>query len=134
MAPYSKKTPSILRSIFESQLFQMGLLVAIGAMGWQVYDRYTVERTTADRRMHAEAEYDQLLEQRDHLAEQVENLYDDFGIESEIRRNFDVARDGEEIVVIVENDFRSVPARPGPVVPDRSQTKPEVIRWYEFWR
>ena len=134
MPAYSKKQPSLFQKILGSRLFQVVLLILIGAMGWQVYDRYVVERSAAERRTQTESEYQQLLEQRTQLAEQVDDLYDEFGIESEIRRNFDVAKEGEQIVVILEDDLLATPERTGPQVPEPATPEPEPKRWYQLWR
>ena len=130
--PYRKNEPSLLQTILASHWTQAVLLLLIAGMGWQVYDRFTIERSVAERRADTEVELQNLQAQRAELAEQVENMQDDFGIETEIRQNFDVAREGEQIVIILDDDLDSVPEREGPSIDD--DTENSKARWYEFWQ
>jgi len=58
----------------------------------------------ADRRAKSEAELERETDRRSELEKKVEKLNSEQGIESEIRKNFDVAREGETVVVLVEED------------------------------
>lgn len=69
-----------------------------------VYDRYVIEREMAKRRTEKESELKELQERRSGLKKQVEYLSRDEGVEAEIRRHFDVAKEGEQVVVLVENE------------------------------
>lgn len=90
-----------------------------------VYERYTIEREMAARRAVSEAEVAALEERKAALEERVEYLSNERGIEAEMRRNFDVARPGEEVVIILDADSTTVePLDPPPPPP-----KP----WYQFW-
>lgn len=129
---YHKKTESLVSKILRSRIVQFFLLILITAMGWQVYERYKVERTAAEKRQHAEAEFQTLQTHRDQLAAEVGNLHDNLGIEGEIRRNFDVAREGEEIVIILDNDLHTTPERVGPTAPEPI-APPARRPWYYFW-
>ncbi len=129
---YRKNEPSLLQVALASHWTQAALVVLIALMGWQVYDRYTIERSVAERRASTEAEYADMHAQRAELAQQVENMQDDFGIEAEIRQNFDVAREGEQIVIILDDDLEEVPERDGPTPEEDTADTPAP--WYEFWR
>jgi len=99
----------------------------------QVYEQYQTTVQTGERRDTAEAEHEKLEQQQTALAEQVADLQDEYGIEAEIRRNFDVAREGEEVVIILEDSLTAVPSR------DRAATSTFVTPatssrpWYRFW-
>jgi len=91
-----------------------------------VYERYTIEREMAERRLAAEAEVAALQVRKEALAERVQYLSHERGIEAEMRRNFDVAKPGEEVVIILDNETIESPVRPAVEVPsDRP--------WYQFW-
>jgi len=80
-----------------------------------VHDRYVVERDMAERRAKTEAELERENNRLNELQKKVEKLNTEQGIESEIRKNFDVAREGETVVVLVEEDPSMVePLSPSP--------------------
>jgi len=68
-----------------------------------------------------------LRSQKDALQEQVDYLSNERGIEAEMRRQFDVALEGEQVVVIVEPEA-------GPEIQPMSTSTEEEAAWYEFWR
>lgn len=80
------------------------------------------------RRTDAQRDLDELKNQKTGLEKQVQYLSDDRGIEAEMRRQFDVALNNEQVVVIVEPE----------VDEDKSTTSAQQIieapAWYEFWR
>ena len=72
-----------------------------------VFERYQVEREMAAKREEKEAELKDLEARANVLNERVEHLLDDRGIEEELRSRFDVAKEGEQVVVIVEDESAS---------------------------
>ena len=103
-------------------------------MAWQVAERYQVERMVAERRAQTEAEYQALLDHRDTLQTQVSSLQDTLGVETEIRRNFDVAKEGEQIVIILEPELQATPQRTRPIIPSVEPLTDTERKWYQFWR
>ncbi len=100
------------------------LVVITGFLAVSVFERYQVEREMSARRITAEAEYQALLEREASLKEQVEYLSGERGIEEEIRKHFDVAREGEQVIILLGEDE-----------PSASEISPEPTRkkWYQFW-
>jgi cell division protein FtsB len=80
------------------------------------------------RRASAERELDELKAHKESLEGQVQYLKDDRGIEAEMRRQFDVALDNEQVVVIVEPETDETNST------DPTYKKIEEPAWYEFWR
>jgi len=68
-----------------------------------------------------------LRSQKDSLQEQVEYLSNERGIEAEMRRQFDVALEGEQVVVIVEPEA-------GLDIQPLATSTPEETAWYQFWQ
>ncbi|MFT5849850.1 MAG: cell division protein FtsB [Patiriisocius sp.] len=101
------------------------LLIIVVALGVSVFERYTVEREMSDRREHSEAELDRLDDRKVQLENRVEYLEGERGIEEEIRKNFDVAREGEQVIILVGEDEQEIQ-----IV---SAAIPEAP-WYLFWR
>ena len=58
----------------------------------------------AERRQEKEKELQELKERKAVLEEKVEYLSDDSGIEAEVRKHFDVAKAGEQVVILLENE------------------------------
>lgn len=103
------------------------LIAACGLVGWSVVERFAVEREMAARRAVVEAEYAALKERHAELQEDVEYLTDERSLEAEIRKHFDVAREGESVVVISgEPVDLALESTATSTVPNSS--------WWQFWR
>lgn len=117
-----------IRTILNSPITQ-GVIITLAIMvAWSAYTRYDVAMEVAARRVVAEEQVAALQARKEALAEQVEYLSSERGIEAEMRRQFDVALPGEEVVVIVE-DHEEVE-----FLPLASTTVEEKRKWYQFWR
>lgn len=93
-----------LRTIFNSRITQVGLVFVFGFLALNAFERYTVTATMAERRDTVEQTAAALQARRDALEAEVQYLQDERGIEAEMRRQFDVALPGEEVVVILEDE------------------------------
>lgn len=94
-----------------------------------VYDRFSIEREMSKRREEAEDRVYELSERKKQIEDKVEYLGSDRGMEAEMRRNFDVAQPGEQVVIILDaekDDSNIAPLNPLP--------KPDTPPWYMFWR
>lgn len=118
-----------LRSVINSPYTQGVILVLALMVGWSAYVRYDIAMEMKDRRIQAEQQAAALQARKDALEEEVQYLSNERGIEAEMRRQFDVALEGEQVVVIVEDE------NDGPIVePLSTSTKLEEPKWYQFWR
>ena len=93
-----------LRAIMNSRITQGVLVVVACFMLWNVLERYTIASSMSERREVVEQEAAALQARKDSLEAEVQYLRDDRGIEAEMRRQFDIALPGEEVVVILEDD------------------------------
>lgn len=117
-------------SIWRARAVQGGFLLLALYVAVSAYDRYTVAAEMSDRRAAAEAEVVQLQERKAELAAEVSYLSHERGIEAEMRRQFDVAREGEHVVIILDDEE---PAEaPAPVRAAGTTTVP-ARPWYQFW-
>lgn len=106
------------------------LVLLAGACIWlaiSVFERYTIEREMAARRAVAEADVAALEARKSALEERVQYLSHERGIEAEMRRNFDIAKPGEEVVIILDNSEEP----PSDLTPPL--TAPTPRPWYKFW-
>ncbi len=82
-----------------------GVLLALCVgLSLSVYDRYVIEREVSGRLSEKEMEREEVTNRKASLEEKVEYLNGEQGVEAEIRKHFDVAKEGEQVVVLVEND------------------------------
>lgn len=105
-------------------LFFLGVLILM--MGISVFQRFGVERDMYARRIEAETARQEAAERKMELEEKVEYLEGERGIEEEIRKHFDVAREGEQVVILMGETEPE---------PEAAEPEPEQKRkWYQFWR
>ncbi len=83
---------------FIGAIFLIGILIANSA-----YNRYTVEREMAVKRDSKLQELEELRVRAAALESNIEHLENDRGIEEELRSRFDVVKEGEQVVVILED-------------------------------
>ncbi len=117
------------RTIVNSPYTQ-GVILALALwVGWSAFVRYEIAMEMLDRREQAELQASALEARKQALEERVKYLSNERGIEAEMRRQFDVALDGEQVIVIVEDESKE------PVVsPLSSSSIEEENKWYQFWR
>lgn len=122
---YQKRT---WRTIFHSPIaLAIAIIICLVMIG-VVYDRYAIEREMIGKRVEVEAKLQALELRKAELEAKVQYLSNDRGIEAEMRRNFDVARPGEQVVVILDNDASTTIVDPLP------KMRVEEPPWYVFWR
>mgnify|MGYP000904604994 CR=1 FL=1 len=119
---YQKRS---LRGWLHSPAVLIILGVIILFMMSVVYQRYTIEQEMVERREEAEAHLKELESRRADLEKKVEYLSNERGIEAEMRRNFDVARPGEQVVIILDEEKK-------PEIEPLPKTTEEEP-WYKFW-
>lgn len=115
------------RAITESRITWVILLILAALVFVSAYDRYQIARDMAERRAEVESEIKELEERKIDLESEVRYLSNDRGIEAEARRQFDIAREGEQVVIIVDSNESNIE-------PLATTTAAEPKRaWYRFW-
>lgn len=118
------------RTIINSPFTQGVILMLALWVGWSAYVRYDIAMEMVERREQAELQATALEARKHELEERVKYLSNERGIEAEMRRQFDVALEGEQVVVIVEKESTEPE-----VMPLSSSTSKEgEYKWYQFWR
>lgn len=112
------------RKVINSKLMQGLLFVVATFVVWNAFERYTVADEMEGRLESLTQTAAALQARKDALESEVHYLQDDRGIEAEMRRQFDVALPGEEVVVIIDKD-------PLPEVLPLATTTQET--WWPFW-
>lgn len=93
-----------LKKVFTSRAIHVVLLIVCIAVGWSAYGRYKITQEMAQGRARAEAEVVELQKRKAELEERVNYITNERGIEAEMRRQFDIARDGEQVVIILDKE------------------------------
>ncbi len=88
------------------------ILIVTLLLSYSVYGRYTVARDMQDKLEAKRASLEELKGRASVLESKVEYLEDERGIEEELRNRFDVAREGEQVIILLDAD--------------RGQKKPDV--------
>jgi len=114
-----------MRTVFGSRVTQGVLLLAAFFVLLSAYNRYLIAREMADRREAVESEISALESRRASMEAEVKYLSNERGIEAEMRRQFDIARDGEQVVIILEDE--AVVNTPPPAATTTKRA------WYKFW-
>lgn len=92
-----------LRKVFTSRAIHIVLLMVCMATAWSAFGRYQIAHEMAEKRARAEKELVELEARKAALEERVNYITNERGIEAEMRRQFDIARDGEQVVIILDN-------------------------------
>lgn len=116
-----------LRSLLAVPLVRIVLVLIFFFIAYSAFVRYQIAAEMAERREVAEVEVAELREQKERLEEEVEYLRNERGIEAEMRRQFDIALPGEEVVVLLPDESAAAPTS-APAV------EAEAGPWYQFWR
>lgn len=103
------------------------LLVVVALLSMAVYKRFTVAQEMTSRRKEADEQKQLLIERKNELQNRVQYLSGDRGTEEEIRKDFNVAKDGEKVIILVGDDTQNTASSATATPPVR--TKP----WYQFW-
>ena len=117
--------------VLHSRITLLVLLVASIAISFAVYDRYVIEREMAERRQVKEMQLHSMEEKRDELKERVEYLKGEQGIESEIRKYFDVALEGEKVVVLIDDNEEETLDNPtNKVIVEEKSWWQRLLSWF----
>ncbi len=117
-----------LRTAFESPITWSVVMIITGLMTVSAFNRYQIAYDMEVRREEAQKEVEKLKERKEELEVEVEYLSNERGIEAEIRRQYDVAKDGEQIVIMIED------AGEGDKVKATSSADLDIEKpWYQFW-
>ena len=119
---YKKRT---LLSWLHSPLALGFLSIILLFMMSVVYQRYMIEQDMVARREEAATQLKGLEDRRAELEKKVEYLSNERGVEAEMRRNFDVARPGEQVVIILDSEKKADIEPLTPIEIDKP--------WYKFW-
>jgi cell division protein FtsB len=91
-----------IRSILYSKWLIGGIFLISSLLSVSVYHRYTVAHDMKEKLEHKKAELQELEQRATVLETKVEYLDDERGVEEELRNRFDVVKEGEQMVVLID--------------------------------
>lgn len=91
-----------MRNLVYSKIVLFFLLLIIFFLSYSVWGVYQKERDTQVKKSQRAQVLTEIRERERELAEEMERLNTERGVEEEIRSKFDVARTGEKVLVIVD--------------------------------
>ncbi len=92
-----------IRRVVYSKFFIGSIFLLTLFIGRSVYERITIEREMAEKLNERTEELSTLEQRTELLNSKVEHLKNDRGIEEELRTRFDVVREGEQVVIIIDD-------------------------------
>lgn len=93
-----------IRSILYSKVSVTVLLLISFFVGMSAYERYAVEREMAAKLEEKRQKLESLQLRATALEADVAHLQNERGIEEELRGRFDVVKEGEQVVIIIDDE------------------------------
>lgn len=114
-----RKKRAFKRRLYSKLVLIVLLLIFIFVLrgAWDIFQKSQVSKEKLER---TQAEFEQVEAKRVNLEADLERLKTETGIEAEIRSKFDVAREGERVIVLIEGDEATTTA----------EQKPEGLRGF----
>ena len=91
-----------IRAILYSKATIVVLAVIVFFLSASTYERFTIEREMAARLDDKRQELNVLKNRLDVLGSNVEHLKNERGVEEELRSRFDAIKEGEQVVIIID--------------------------------
>lgn len=119
-----------LKSWIYSKPTAVLVLIAAVLLSFSVHERYVAERETARKSAERIEELRQLEERASVLDSEVRRLKSERGIEAEIRDRFEVAKKGEQVVIIVGDDEIGTNSEPAAETVEDGES---FFDMFKFW-
>ena len=122
-----------IRSILYSKIVVGLLFMGAALLSVSVYNRYTVAEDMKAKLDARYTELEQLKSRAAVLESKVQYLEDERGIEEELRNRFDVAKEGEQVIILVDEknkDQERDRSMPNTATPDEPES---VFHFLKFW-
>ncbi len=100
-----------LRRILFSKISLLLLLVLVVVFVRGTWGVYQKARFAKENRLQAEQELNELEQRASSLRTEMQRLETERGLEEEIRHSFDVGRDGEHLIILVDAPEQEAAAR-----------------------
>jgi cell division protein FtsB len=120
-----------LRGILFSRPVAVFLFLLALVLSWSAYGRFVAEQETRAKRLGKATELVGLKARAAIIEAKVKHLESDQGVERALREEFDVAKQGEEVIVVVDGQATSGQATDNPILP--LPHEPSLFERLKFW-
>lgn len=100
------------RRLLLKRVFLILLLIILVFLGEVVYTLYQKERITREKRIEAEQNLAELVAREKDLRTDLAHLRSASGFEAELRQQFEMGKEGEGVIVIVDKEAELPPPPP----------------------
>lgn len=125
----------IRRIIFSKTV--IGILFALTILlSFSVFERYTTAREMQKKLDDKYAELNALTLRAQTLEKKVTYLSDERGVEEELRSRFDVAKEGEQVVILIDSKQSRKATTSANYEDNQTDTytvKQSFFSWFKFW-
>ncbi len=92
-----------IRSFLYSKVVIAGLFLVAMALSFPVYNRYTVAQDMKAKLETKRIELEEIKLRAQTLESKVDYLGNERGVEEELRNRFDVAKEGEQVIILLDD-------------------------------
>ena len=122
----------IQRVLFSKPVIGLIFLIAV-LLSFSVYDRYVVSKEMQAKLDARYAELKALELRAETLDTKVRYLEDERGVEEELRNRFDVAKEGEQVIILLDERSEKVVDVPQDILEVSNEEKKSFWSIFKFW-
>ena len=125
----------IRRIVYSKTVFVLLVCLAV-FLSTAVYHRYVVATDTKEKLEERRVDLEALQLRAEVLNTKVEYLENERGIEEELRNRFDVAKEGEQVVVIIddrENREPTATSETNSIIMEEESLGKNLLKLFKFW-
>ncbi len=122
----------IQRVLFSKPVIGLIFLIAV-LLSFSVYDRYVVSKEMQAKLDARYAELKALELRAETLDTKVRYLEDERGVEEELRNRFDVAKEGEQVIILLDERSEKVVDVPQDILEVSNEDKNSFWSIFKFW-
>ncbi len=122
-----------IRRVIYSRYFIGFIFLVTLVIGRSVYERFSVEREMAQKLEDHKENLEAIKARAALLETKVNHLKNERGIEEELRTRFDVARDGEQVVILLDAPQNTEKNSKSPSEDKDSEPKKSFLEMLKFW-
>jgi cell division protein FtsB len=100
------------RRLLSSNITIIALCIVIALLGREVWGIYMKEQRARESLLRAQTQYDSLQERSEFLESELALLNNDAGVESKLRERYGIAKPGEKVIMLIDEEGTTTPPEP----------------------
>jgi len=122
-----------IRGLVYSPVTILVLVILSAFLSVSVYERFKVERDVAQKRAEKEEELLRLKDRAAALEGDIEHLQSERGIEEELRSRFDIAKEGEQVIILVGDEESDLQKATVNRRKEEGSVIKKIVDFIKFW-